>query len=95
MTIDLPEGVFLAAAWSDRRLRWEPVYLRPEVTEDEGSFILTGVTMADPNTGDQVPVAEYKPDRDGTHTPLGPEALSAAGLREHVPHPDANGDWPT
>jgi hypothetical protein len=91
----LPDGVFLAACWSDRRMRWEPVYLFPERTEDEGSYILTGVTMEDPNSGDQVPVAEYRPGRDGTHTPMGPEAMSAAGLREHVPHPDADGNMPT
>jgi hypothetical protein len=67
--------------------------MRPEVTEGEGSFILAGVDHPDPNTGTMVPVVEYRPGRNGTHTPVGPAELSAYGLREHVPHPDENGDW--
>jgi hypothetical protein len=80
----LPDS-FPAAVWSARLNRWEIVWLRPEATIDEGSFVLTGDDQHHPQTGLTYPVAEYRPGRDGTHTPLGEHEMEAAGLR--APHP--------
>jgi hypothetical protein len=79
------DGVITAITFSERLGTWSTVYLHPEATPDEGSFVLTGATR------DGLVVAEYRPGRDGTHTPLGPEEMSARGLRPAVPHPDEAG----
>jgi hypothetical protein len=74
---------FPAAVWSDRLGDWTIVHLKTETTIDEGSFVLTPDVRRGPD-GEYLPIAEYHPGRDGTHTPLGPNELEAAGLR-HVP----------
>jgi hypothetical protein len=86
-------GPFAAAVRSARLDRWEIVWLRPEASIDEGSFVLTGDDQHNPATGLSYPVAEYKPGRDGTHTPVGPHEMEALGLRPEVPHFDD--DLPT
>lgn len=72
-------GYLTAAIYSERLGRWSTVFLRTETTEDEGTFVLNGATR------DGLPVAEYRPDRSGTHLPVGPEAMSELGLRPAVP----------
>lgn len=77
-----PADPYLTAAiWSERLGQWSTVYLHPEATEDEGTFVLTTATH------DGLQVAEYRPDRSGTHAPVGPTEMSNLGLRPKLPEP--------
>lgn len=79
-TPDPPTPAYLVAAVYSQRLgAWSTVYLHPEISADEGTFVLTG------DNREGLPVAEYRPDRTGTHTPVGPMEMSELGLRPKVP----------
>lgn len=68
-----PPPYVTAAVFSARLNGWSTVYLHTQPTG--GTFTLTSQVR------DGFPVAEYRPDRTGTHSPLGPEEMGALNLR--------------
>lgn len=55
-----------------------------------GSLLATGQIEMDDETGEEVPIFEYRPQRDGTHTPIG----HLLGYDPHIdtPFPEGEGD---
>jgi hypothetical protein len=78
---DAAHPPIVATVYSDRLAKWVTVYLR---AAPPGGWALT----ADSHNG--LPVASQI--GGGPLSTIGPEALSAMGLREAVPHPDADGN---
>lgn len=60
-----------AVYWADRRNDWLTIDLEESDVPGLGSFLLVGTGRDGPD-GQQLPVAQYCPDKDGTHTPVGP-----------------------